>query len=200
MNKISVVIAFLTATVLLGCQGSKKVKYKYGVTDLKTSPTKNVVLKIHDFKTYGKFIDRLKQINCNDSIPVLAINDAQKNIYPALDKCSSQFIPFCPKAKHFVTFKNGKAYNLTEEINKDSLNTMLINKFAKFNIYETKPYCYLVIIQSLENAKLTGIEQFLNEITTEYNSLDTTIKLFFMFWKKQPIALSTSGNNTKNID
>ena len=146
-------------------------------------------LRIHEFKDYEQFVDRIREISCNDSIPKIIIEKKGeiRNIYP-LEHCEP--IIFDPKEKHYVTFRGGKAYRASTiiEIDSDSLGSKLTEDFAYYrNSNESeKPESYLVIVESMPSDKMDGIENFLVDLTCEFDNLNTKLNLNISFWEVVP--------------
>jgi len=148
-------------------------------------------LKLSEFENYGILIDRIQEITCNDSIPRIVIENESliRNIYP-IEYCEP--ISVDPKGRHYVSFKNGRAYKdgYSKEINNDTLTNILRKDFAYYrrsNKSKT-PDGYLVIIESDRNGNIDGIEKFLSDLTLEYDRLKIDLELNIAFWEEAPIV------------
>ena len=167
--------------------GEMKIK-KYGIGKVQNDSLA-VSLKIPEFNDYGTLVDRIREITCNDSIPKIFIerNDTIRNIYPT-EYCEPMI--FDPKEKHYVTFRGGKAYkaNTIFEIDSDSLGLKLTEEFAYYrdSNESEKPESYLVIVESVRSDKVDGIENFLVDLTREFDNLNTKINLNVSFWEVVP--------------
>lgn len=158
----------------------------------------NVSLELSEFKNYGILIDRIREITCNDSIPKIVIKQKNLilNIYPT-ELCEP--IIFDPDGKHYVTFRKGKPFEwqTITEILKDSISKKLTKDFSYYRNSE-KLESYLIIIESERNEKINGIENFIANITQEYNKLRTDVELNFAFWEVVPHLPPPPANGNDN--
>ncbi len=160
----------------------------------------NKPLELSEFKNYGKLIDRINGIVCNDSVPKIVIKGKNliRNIYP-IEHCEPMI--FDPDGKHYVTFRKGKPFEwqTITEILTDSLSSKLNKDFAYYRNSE-KPESYLIIIESERDEKVNGIEKFITNITKEYDKLGTDLELNFAFWEVVPHLPPppANGNERKN--
>ena len=164
----------------------------------KDSRNLNLSLELSEFKNYGKLIDRIREITCNDSIPKIVVKEKNliRNIYPT-ELCEP--IIFDPDGKHYVTFRKGKPYEWQSitEILPNSINKKLTEDFAYYRNSE-KLESYLVIIESERNEKINGIESFIKSITQEYDKLETDLELNFAFWEVVPHLPPPPVNESEN--
>ena len=183
--KLNFAKSFVFFIVIVGCQTQEKQIKDYGFPT-KDNNSLEVSLKISDFENYGVFIDRISEITCNDSIPKIVIeeNTILRNIYP-LEHCEPA--AFDPDEKHYVFFERGKPYkdSFSKEIKSDSLNYIIKNDYPYFKSINdsTDIEGYLVIIQTKRNEKVDGIEQFLTDLTQEFDKLNTEMELKISFWE-----------------
>jgi hypothetical protein len=164
------------------CENQKSKIINYGKSK-NEGINLEVPLKLSSFKNYGLFIERVRKIICNDSIPKIVVK--QKNItrnFFINEQCEP--IIFDPDGKHYVTFKNGKPHEwqTINEINKDSLYKKLSSDF----LYLNDPKFFLVIIESEKKNNMKGIETFLIELTQEYDNMKTDLELVISFWEVVP--------------
>lgn len=140
-----------------------------------------VPLRLSDFENYGKLIDRITTIDCNDSIAQIVIEDehSQRLIFPVVECMPT---PFCPKSKHYATIRNGKAYHHSslDPINLDSLQSTIQQDYA----YEGNGIVkiYLVIIESNSNDNTQGVEDFLLHLTREFDKIESNLNLSIALW------------------
>ncbi len=159
----------------------------------------NVYLELSEFKNYGKLIDRIHGIVCNDSVPKIVIKEKNliRYIYP-IEHCEPMI--YDPDGKHYVTFRKGKPFEwqTITEILTDSLSSKLTEDFAYYRNSE-KPESYLIIIESERDEKVNGIEKFITNITQEYDKLGTDLELNFAFWEVVPhLPPPANGNEIEN--
>ncbi|QXP52616.1 hypothetical protein [Cellulophaga sp. HaHa_2_1] len=174
---------YLIITLLLAsCEMQETEIKNYGFPK-NESGSLNLSLELSEFKNYGKLIDRIREITCNDSIPKLVIKEKNliRNIYPT-ELCEP--IIFDPDGKHYVTFRKGKPYEWQTiiEILPDSLSKKLTEDFSYYRNSD-KPQSYLIIIESERKGNVNGIEKFITNITQEYDRLETDLELNFAFWE-----------------
>ncbi|MBP2833033.1 hypothetical protein J8281_12620 [Aquimarina sp. U1-2] len=184
---------------LVSCINQDKEFKEYGYSE-KDKDNLKVSLQIADFRTYGEFRDRIREITCNDSLPKITINKNKvtRNIYP-LERCDPGF--FDPEQKHYVTFTDGKAYHegyYSKKINLDSLGKLLQNEFSYHMTSKSirNLECYLIIIESERTENLDGIENFLEKITRDFDNLKTNLKLKIAFWEVVPPILPLPATKT----
>ena len=174
---------YLIIILLLASCGNQENEIKnYGFPN-KGNESSNVSLELLEFKNYGKLIDRIHGIVCNDSVPKIVIKGKNliRNIYP-IEHCEPMI--YDPDGKHYVTFRKGKPFEwqTITEILTDSLSSKLAEDFAYYRNSE-KPESYLIIIESERDEKVSGIEKFITNITQEYDKLGTDLELNFAFWE-----------------
>ena len=149
----------------------------------------DVSVELSEFKNYGLLIDRIREIKCNDSVPKIVIKQKKliQNIYPT-ELCEP--IIFDPDGKHYVSYTKGKFYkdHFSKEINTDSLAWTLKNDFAYFKVEDDTDVIksYFTIIESNREEKVDGIENFLINLTQEYDKLKTELELNISFWEVVP--------------
>jgi len=149
----------------------------------------HIALQLSEFPSYGQFIDRLREVTCNDSIPKITIEkkNLTQNIYP-IEHCEP--IIFDPKEKHYVSFARGKAYkgHSSKELKTDSMGWILKNDFAYYRTSNGSNNLegYLIIIESNRNERVDGIEKFLTNLTLEFDKLETNLDLNISFWEQVP--------------
>lgn len=168
---------------LSSCENQETQIKSYGFPK---SGNLNVPLTLSEFNSYGKLIDRIREITCNDSIPKIVIKEKKMTRYIYLiEHCEPKI--FDPNGKHYVTFRKGNPYEWQSiiEILPSSINKKLTEDFSYYRNSE-KPASYLVIIESERNEKVDGIEKFIKSITQEYDELETDLKLNFAFWEVAP--------------
>jgi len=188
--------------LLVSCGKHEREVKEYGMPKAKNDLL-NVSLKFSEFKDYGMLIDRIKEITCNDSIPKIVVENKYltRNIFP-IEYCEPMI--FDPKGKHYVSFEKGKAYKdgFSEEIQTNSLSRILENDFTHYltSNESEKPEYYMVIIESIRNEKLIGIEKFLSALTLEFDKLETTLELNIGFWEVVPYISPPALKNDKQID
>jgi len=168
-----------------GCGKQENKIYNYGFPREKNENL-NITIKLSEFKNFGMLVDKIREITCSDSIPKIVIENkySTRNIYP-VEYCEP--IPFNPKGKHYVTFENGRAYKdyFSKEIETDSLGQNLKNEYAYYRTSKKsdRPESYIVIIECKRNESLNGIEEFLNNLTREFDKLKTNLELNIAFWE-----------------
>ena len=168
--------------LLANCGKQETVIKNYGFPKSE-SGNLNVSLELSEFNNYGKFIDRIREITCNDSISKIVIKEKKMiwNIYPT-EYCEPMI--FDPDGKHYVTFRKGKPFEwqTITEILPGSLSKKLTENFSYYRNSE-KLENYLIIIESERNEKTNGIEKFITDITQEYDKLESDLELNFAFWE-----------------
>ena len=189
---------YLIIILLLANCGKQETEIKnYGLPKSE-SGSLNVSLELSEFKNYGKLIDRIREITCNDSIPKLVIKEKNliRNIYPT-ELCEP--IIFDPEGKHYVTFRKGKPYEWQTiiEILTDSLSKKLTEDFSYYRNSE-KLESFLIILESERNEKTNGIKKFIIDITKEYDKLETDLELNFAFWEVVPYLPPPPANESEN--
>ncbi|SDF28056.1 hypothetical protein SAMN05421636_1491 [Pricia antarctica] len=179
---------YLIIVLLLASCGKQETEIKnYGF--LKSENTSlNVPLELSQFKNYGILLDRIREITCNDSIANIVVKQKNliRNLYP-IEHCEP--IKFDPKGKHYVSFEKGKAFqdHFSKEIKADDLSRILTTDFAYPTSNESRiPESYLVIIESNRNEKVNGIEDFLTDLTHNFDKLNTKLELNVSFWEVVP--------------
>lgn len=182
--KYLIVVLFLTS-----CENQIIEIKDYG-TPKKRNEKVDVLLDLSEFRNYGIFTDRIREITCNDSVPKIVIKqeNSLRNIYP-IEHCEP--IIFDPKGKHYVTFRDGKPYSqrTSVEILSDSLGEKLKNDFSYYfrnSNNSGEPNSYLVIIESKRTENLDGIEEFLIDLSQEYDNLKSDRVLNISFWDLFP--------------
>jgi len=188
---------FIITLLLASCVKQETEIKSYGFPK-NESRDLNVSLELSEFKNYGKLIDRIRAITCNDSIPKIVIKEKNliRNIYPT-EICEP--IIFDPDGKHYVTFRKGKPFEwqTITEILQDSLSKKLTEDFSYYGNSE-KLESYLIIIESERNEKINGIEKFITDITQEYDKLETDLELNFAFWEVVPHLPPPPANESEN--
>ena len=193
---------YLIFLVILSSCGNKEKEIRHYGFMKKQNDSLNVSLSISEFKDYGNFIDRIRKITCNDSIPKIIIEkkDLIRNIYP-IEYCEP--MTFDPEAKHYVTFTRGKAYKdpYPNEIKLDSLSWILENDYA-YHWTSTKSdslICYFIVIESNRAEKVDGIESFLTQLSHEFDNLNTKLDLNISFLEISPyIPPTVMGSEIMN--
>ena len=182
---------YLMTIMFLASCGKQETEIKdYGFLKNEKGSLK-VSLELSEFKNYGELIDRIREITCNDSIPTIVIKEKNliRNIYP-IEHCEPMI--FDPDGKHYISFAKGKFYkdHFSKEIKTDSLDWTLKNDFAYFKVEgETDVVkSYFTIIESNRNEKVEGIENFLTDLTQEYDKLKTELELNISFWEVVPYS------------
>ncbi len=179
---------FVIILLLASCGNHKKELKEYGFKP-KNTDNLNVSIRISDFDNYGKFLERLKNITCNDSISqiVLETENIVRNIYP-IEYCE---IPmFHPRFRNtfFIhrnsIFKNDLNVQFSELSNLMKQNFENLGKKADF---ADSPEKVLFIFELDENKGMNGIEKHLEVITKSYDSLETKNKLKITFWPKTDV-------------
>jgi hypothetical protein len=138
MNYSKYLIIFI---LFISCEEQKSKTLYYG-TSKNESENLDVPLNISNFKNYGLFVKRIREITCNNSIPKIVVK--QKNItrnFYINEQCEP--IIFDPDGKHYVTFRKGKPFEFhsNKEILSESLREKLSQDFLYFiNIINTKFY------------------------------------------------------------
>ena len=177
---------YLIITLLLASCGKQETEIRNYGFPKNDNGSLNLSLELSEFKNYGKLIDRIREITCNDSIPKIVVKEKNliRNIYPT-ELCEP--IIFDPDGKHYVTFRKGKAFEwqTITEILTDSLGNKLTGDFTYYRNSD-KPESYLIIIESERDEKVNGIEKFITSITKEYDKLGTDLELNFAFWEVVP--------------
>jgi len=171
--------------LLTSCSNQETEIKNYGFSN-NGNESSNVSLVLSEFKNYGKLIDRIQEIVCNDSVPKIVIKGKNliRNIYP-IEHCEPMI--YDPDGKHYVTFRKGKPFEwqTNTEIIMDSISIKLTEDFAYYRNSE-KPESYLIIIESERDEKVNGIEKFITSITQEYDKFGTNLGLSFAFWEVVP--------------
>ena len=118
-----------------------------------------------------------------------------RNIYP-IENCEP--IIYDPEGKHYVTFRGGKPYKAskTTEIDTDSLSSKLKDDFSCYrnSNQSDNPESYLVIIESEWRDNVDGIEDFLSNLTQEYDKLKADVELNISFWEVVPFIPPPAEN------
>ena len=187
--KLNIFKYLILVLLLTGCKKDNKTVKNYGY--LKTEPYNlNVSLKLSEFNNFGNFVDRIKEIVCNDSIPKIVIQKKRiiKNIYP-VENCNPA--SYHTERKHYITFRNGKPnkFHSNKEIKTDSLDHLLKNELAYYERSNktNDPNVYYVIIESQRNEGLDGIQEFLMKLTDEFDKLETESNFNILFGNVMPI-------------
>ncbi|NDV43055.1 hypothetical protein [Flagellimonas sediminis] len=194
---------YLIIMLLLANCGKQETEIKNYGFPKSESGSLNVSLKLSEFKNYGKLIDRIREITCNDSIPRIVIKEENivRNIYP-IEHCEPMI--FDPEGKHYVSFTKGKFYkdHFSKEIKADSLDWTLKNDFAYFKVEDETDVIksYFMIMESNRDEKINGIENFLNELTQEYDKLKTELELNISFWEVVPYLPPSEIENDKQTE
>lgn len=197
LNYFKYLIFFL---LLVSCLKQEKEIRDYGFPKMEKDSLRTSI-KLSEFQNYGILIDRIQEIICNDSIPRIVIEKKYltRNIYPIV-YCEATNVN--PEGRHYVSFKNGKAYkdNFSKEIKTDSLTRILKKEFAYYRISNksNNPDSYVIIIESNRNENVAGIGQFLTDLTLEYDRLNTELELNIAFWEDAPIVLPLPKMKTNN--
>lgn len=173
---------FIIVCTIISCDlpEQKKEIRVYG-TAKEENDSLFVPLRLSDFDNYGKLIDRITTIDCNDSIPQIVIEDEhiERHIFPVVECMPS---PFCPKSKYIATIRNGKAYHHSslDPINLDSLQTTIQQDYT----YERNGIVksYLVIIESNSEEKTQGVTDFLVHLTDEFDKIETEKSFNIALW------------------
>jgi hypothetical protein len=180
---------YLIIILLLASCGKQETEIKnYGLLKNENGSL-NVSLELSEFKNYGEIIDRIREITCNDSIPKIVIKEKNliRNIYP-IEHCEPMI--FDPDGKHYVSFAKGKFYkdHFSKEVKADSLDWILKNDFAYFKVEDETDVIksYFTVIESYRTEKVDGIENFLTNLTQEYDKLKTELELNISFWEVVP--------------
>ena len=187
---------------LINCGKQESEVKNYGFSEMEKDSLE-VSLKLSEFENYGMFVDKIHEITCNDSIPKIVIEKKYltRNIYP-IEYCEP--IPANPKEKHYVTFRRGKPYHARSaiEIDSDSLISKLRDDFSYYrNLNNLENLeCYLVIIEAERSEKVNGIETFLNNLTQEFDKLESDLKLNISFWEVVPFTALPYTENEKQTE
>ena len=183
--------------LLTSCKNQETEIKNYGYPNNENGNL-NVSLELSEFKNYGKLIDKLREISCNDSVPKIVITEQIhiRNIFP-IEHCEPMI--FAPDGKHYVTFRKGKPFEwqTITEILPDSLSKKLNEDFA-YNRNSEKLESYLIIIESERNEKMIGIEKFITDITQEYDKLETELEFNIAFWEVVPHLPPPPENESEN--
>lgn len=179
--------------LLVSCGYQKTELKNYGFPKNESGKL-DVSLELYEFENYGKLIDRIREITCNDSIPKIVIKEKNliRNIY-LIEYCKPMI--FDPDGKHYIFFAKGKFYkdHFSKEIKTDSLAWNLKNDFSYFKVEDKTDIIrsYLIIIESNRNEKVDGIENFLTDLTQKYDKLNTELELNISFWESVPYSAPT---------
>ncbi|WP_461302906.1 hypothetical protein [Aureisphaera sp.] len=184
--------------ILVGCGPHEPEIKNYGFSN-GGSKNSDVSLKPSEFKDYGMFIDRIREVACNDSVPRIVIEQKNitRNIYP---KVYCEPMIFDPEGKHYVTFRNGKPYEWQTIV--EILPSSLSKKLTKDFLYDRNSKGtenFLIIIESERVEKMNGIEKFMTDLTLEYDKLETGLALNFAFWEVIPLVPPSSEKNEDKI-
>jgi hypothetical protein len=194
---------YLIIILLLASCGKQETEIKNYGFPKDENGSLNVSLELSEFKNYGKLIDRIREITCNDSIPKIVVKQKNliRNIYP-IEHCEPMI--FDPDGKHYVSFAKGKFYkdHFSKEIKADSLAWTLKNDFAYFKVEDETDVIksYFTIIESNRNEKIDGIEDFLTDLTQEYDKLETELELNISFWEVVPYSPPSEMKNDKQTE
>ena len=182
--------------IIVSCENQSIELKNYGYAK-NGDNSSTVTLKISEFKNYGMLVDRIQDITCGDSIPKIVIRkkNLTRNIFPT-EHCESMV--FDPDGKHYVTFRNGKPYEWQTiiEIKPNSLHKKLIEDFSYYKKSKI-PENYLIIVESEREEEVYGIEKFIENLTQEYDKLETNLELNFAFWEAIP-QLPPPTNDSEN--
>lgn len=169
------------ATILTGCDSAELEILRYG-----TGQTGNdslcVPLRLTGFSNYEQLVERIRAIDCNDSIPQIVIesDNIQRQVFPLVE-CMPP--PFNPKSKHYATIRNGSAYyhSSLDPVDFDSLGVTIQKDYAYYLNGINK--VYLVIIESNPEESTKGIEDFILKLTKEFDKIDTDLNLNIALWR-----------------
>jgi len=193
---------FIIVLLLVSCGKQETEIINYGFPK-NENRSLNVSLELSEFKNYGILIDRIREITCNDSIPKIVVKQKNliRNIYP-IEHCEPMI--FDPNGKHYVSFAKGKFYkdHFSKEIKQDSLAWTLKNDFVYFKVEDETDdiKSYFTIIESNRNEKVNGIENFLTNLTREYDNLQTELELNISFWEVVPYSPLLEIEDNKQIE
>lgn len=169
----------------ISCKEQKIEVKNYGFFS-STKEQLTVPIELAKFSNYGMFIDRIREITCNDSIPIIYFEKENviRNIYPS-EYCDPPI--FDPDGKHYVTFRKGKVYEWesNEVILTDSIHQKLIEDFS-YQRNSNSPKLFLVIVESDRKEKMDGLENFCNVLMEEHDNLKTDLALSVSFWPTVP--------------
>lgn len=187
--------------LLASCEEQERRIQNYGFSQ-NENDSLNVSIKLTEFKTYGMLVDRIREITCNDSMSKIVIKEKHliRNVYP-VEHCEP--MKFDPKGKHYVSFEKGKAFqdHFSKEIKTNDLSGILRTDFAYPTSNESgNPESYLVIIESNRNEKINGIEDFLTDLTREFDKLNTKLELYVSFWEVVPYVPPPKNENEKQTE
>lgn len=140
-----------------------------------------VSLRLSDFDNYGKLLERITTIDCNDSVAQIIIEDenVQRVVFPLIE-CKPP--PFCPKSSHYATIVNGKAYHYSslDLIDFDLLQTIIQKDYALD--FKGAVTIYLVIIEANPEENTNGVEDFILHLTREFDAIETNLYLNIALW------------------
>lgn len=174
-------LKYLLVVVFLGCQNSQVLTKEYG-NNRHENKDYVVSLSLKDYDNFGSLSNRIREIACNDSTPMISIQQDHKktNIYP-LEDCID--IIFDPKEKHYIIYNKGSFYrSLTgEEITSHSLARLSEKDFlaAEDEVYEN----YLIIIEAKQDEKINKLDSFLFNITDIHDNLNKDLEVNIIFEK-----------------
>jgi len=178
------IISFILilASTFISCDFSTQEKEirMYG-TAQKMNDSLFVPLRLSDFENFGKLIDRISTIACNDSVPQIVIEDeqSQRLIFPVFD-CTPP--PFDPKSKHYATIRSGKAYRRSslDPINLDSLGTIIQQDYMNKRSSFIKGY--LAIVEADYEENTLGIRNYLLQLTKGFDEIESNQSLNIILW------------------
>lgn len=144
-----------------------------------------VPVRLSEFVNYDQLVERIRAIDCNDSTPQIVIENEtiQRLIFPVVECMPS---PSNPKAKHYVSIRQGKAYYpwTLNPINLDSLKYIIEEDYAWKRDGITK--VYIVIIESNPEETTKGVEDYLLQLTKEFDKVNTDLNLNIALWRPVP--------------
>ncbi len=171
--------------ILASCGNQKKEVKEYGFKQ-NEKDSLEVSVRISEFKNYEKFLDRLKEIVCYDSIPKIVLETENKirNIYP-IEYCE---IPmFHPRFRNTFFIQKDSIIKNERKVEFSELSVLMKQNFENMGEkadFADSPEKVLFIFEYYENKGVDGIEKYLEAITESYDFIDSKTELKIAFWPK----------------
>ena len=179
---IFLLILFLTINNCIDYNPKKKqIVYKDYGRLIQGNDSLNVELHLDDFGVFQELIDRSEEIICNDSLPVLIIeNDSLVKTIYFNNQCPTG-APILVRYKNVIEIHNDSVVKNNKFYSKDSLGIILrgdIENLGKKPELSDSPDKLLIYISYSVNG-IKKIEKTLDILTNEYESMTgrTDIKI-----------------------
>ena len=184
--KFEIHLLFLFA-LLFSCSSEKSsVKY-YGLVDLRNT-SRIVKIDPIEFNTFDEFVDRVDQVRCNDSIPVVGILDDTKEILIGLaNPCWGNSGCIHIKRRNVLKIKDEKI-KLNNDVSIDSLEYYIsrhYNNRGDSFVFSQSPQKAIISI-SYEQKDISGLRTIIQDIYKYHSALNLEWPLYLSLDKQIP--------------